>query len=110
MMFPALDPGLPREMLAILSLYLGTLLNGYSFAFSAVAIPDITMEMRWDSDSTYYDTEGILSPLRNNASLSFLPKILASDEELSWFGKDQTPCRSNSSKSSKFQPALSTWS
>ena len=46
-MFPALDPGLPRELVAILSLYLGTLLNGYSFAFSAVAIPDIKIEMRW---------------------------------------------------------------
>ena len=45
-MFPALDPGLPRELVAILSLYLGTLLNGYSFAFSAVAIPDIKIEMR----------------------------------------------------------------
>ena len=46
MRFPALDPGLPRELLAILSLYLGTLLNGYSFAFSAVAIPDMKREMR----------------------------------------------------------------
>ena len=46
MMFSALEPGLPRELLAILSLYLGTLLNGYSFGFSAVAIPDINNEMR----------------------------------------------------------------
>ena len=45
-MFSPLEPGLPRELLAILCLYLGTLLNGYSFAFSAVAIPDMKREMR----------------------------------------------------------------
>ena len=47
MMFSVLvEQGFPRELFAILCLYLGTLLNGYSFAFSAVAIPDINKEMR----------------------------------------------------------------
>ena len=36
-----------RELQAILTLYLGTLLSGYNSGFPAVAIPDIKQEMRW---------------------------------------------------------------
>ena len=45
-MFALLDIGLARELQAILTLYLGTVLIGISIGFSAVAIPDIKEEMR----------------------------------------------------------------
>lgn len=45
-MISVLRSGLVRELQAILTLYLGTLLGGYSMGFSAVAIPDIKIEMR----------------------------------------------------------------
>ena len=45
-MISVLRSGLARELQAILTLYLGTLLGGYSMGFSAVAIPDIKTEMR----------------------------------------------------------------
>ena len=46
MMFSVVSIGLRRELQAILTLYLGTLLIGYNLGFSAVAIPDIKAEMR----------------------------------------------------------------
>ena len=46
MMFDVLDSGTSREFLAILVLYLGTILNGYSFGWSASAIHDMKNEMR----------------------------------------------------------------
>lgn len=46
MMFSGVEPGLRREVQAILALYLGTLLNGYSYGWSAVALPDIEQEAR----------------------------------------------------------------
>ena len=45
-MFSALQSGFARELQAILTLYLGTVLIGFSIGFSAVAIPDIKEEMR----------------------------------------------------------------
>ena len=45
-MLSILDAGLVRELQAILSLYFGALLSGYSMGFSAVAVPDIKEEMR----------------------------------------------------------------
>jgi len=66
-MLSVLDSGLARELQAILTLYLGTILNGYSFGWSAVAIPNMKYEMS------------------HNGSLSVLPTIRASDEELTWF-------------------------
>ena len=69
-MLRVLDVGLGREVQAILSLYLGTLLDGYGVGFSAVAVPDIKEEMS------------------SNHSYSDIPRIEATDEELSWFGKD----------------------
>ena len=39
--------GLVRELQCILIIYLSILLNGYSSGFSAVAVPDVKMEMRW---------------------------------------------------------------
>ena len=43
------DVGLRRELQSILTMYLATLLNGYSSGFSAVAVPGIKeeMERRW---------------------------------------------------------------
>ena len=45
-MLAVLDPGLRRELEAILTLYIGTLLSGFSMGFSAVAVPDMKEEMR----------------------------------------------------------------
>ena len=44
-MLSLFEIGLMRELQAILSLYLGPLLLGYSNGFSAVAVPDIKSEM-----------------------------------------------------------------
>ena len=44
----ALDSDVARKAQAIFALYLGTLLNGYSFGWSAVALPDIQQEARSD--------------------------------------------------------------
>ena len=40
------EAGLARELQAIITLYLGTLLGGYSMGFSAIAIPDMKHDMR----------------------------------------------------------------
>ena len=45
-MLAVLDPGLVRELQAILTLYIGPLLSGFSMGFSAVAVPDMKEEMR----------------------------------------------------------------
>ena len=66
--------GLVRELQAILSLYLGVLLAGLSMGFSAVAVPDIKEEMRYR--------------VRSNSSYSIIPTIEATEDELSWFGKN----------------------
>ena len=63
------NAGLIRELQAILTLYIGTVLSGFNMGFSAVAIPDIKQEWNMKGNST-----------------SFLSRIEASDEELSWFG------------------------
>ena len=39
--------GLRKEVLAISTVLLATLLNGYITGFSAVAVPDIKKDMRW---------------------------------------------------------------
>ena len=57
-----------RETFAILTLYLGIILGGYNMGFSAIAIPDIKNEM-----------------LSNSTSV--IPKISATNDQLSWFGK-----------------------
>ena len=57
-----------RETFAILTLYLGIILGGYNMGFSAIAIPDIKNEM-----------------LSNSTSV--IPKISATSDQLSWFGK-----------------------
>ena len=46
MMLAVLDPGLRRELQAILTLYIGPLLSGITMGFSAVAVPDMKEEMR----------------------------------------------------------------
>ena len=46
-MLPALDVAAMRETRTILTIYLSTLLTGYSTGFSAVASPDIKEERRW---------------------------------------------------------------
>ena len=68
-MLAALDTGLLREARVILLVYLGVLLHAVNYGFSAVAMPDIKSEMR------------------SNSSGSYIPSVLATDEELSWFGK-----------------------
>ena len=45
-MLAVLDPGLVRELQAILTLFIGPLLSGFSMGFSAVAVPDMKEEMR----------------------------------------------------------------
>ena len=45
-MLALIELGLRRELQAILSLYLGPLLSGYTLGFSAVAGPDIREELR----------------------------------------------------------------
>ena len=45
-MFSISSTGFARELQAILTLYLGTVLIGFSMGYSAVAIPDINNEMR----------------------------------------------------------------
>ena len=60
--------GLVKEIFAISALYLASILEGYSLGFSAVAIPDINNEMN------------------NENSTSFITKISATTEQLSWFG------------------------
>ena len=65
------DVGLRREMGAVLSLYISTLLAGFTGGFSAVASPDMRLEMV------------------SNTSSSPLPTISMTEEDLSWFGKTQ---------------------
>ena len=57
-----------RETHAVLTVYLSTLIGGYSMGFSAVAIPDIKNEMKSESQN-------------------LISSIQASSEELSWFGE-----------------------
>ena len=56
-----------------MTIYIGTLLSGFSIGFSAVSIPDIKEER---NISTANQTEFPLRPME------------ASNEELSWFGKE----------------------
>ena len=63
--------GLVRELQAILTLYIGTLLGGFSMGFSAVTIPDIKQEWK----------------MRENKTSFFIPAIEALNEDLSWFGR-----------------------
>ena len=72
-MFSLLKSNFVREARAVLTVYLTTLIGGYSMGFSAVAIPDIKNEMK-SEDQTY-----------------FITSIQASNEELSWFGECQYP-------------------
>ena len=67
---PLLAPGLARELRAILTLYLGILLGGYNDGFSAIATPDIRHEGAGNSSREYS-----------------IPRIEATGEQLSWFGK-----------------------
>ena len=63
-----------REVRAIVTVYLATLLGGYSNGFSAIAIPDIKAEMTADNGSAYSDL--------------LIPRLeAASEEQLSWFGE-----------------------
>ena len=58
-----------RETWTVLIVYLGGLAHAYSYGFSAVAIPDIRNEMR-----------------ETNVT-RLIPSIIATDEQLSWFGE-----------------------
>ena len=60
-----------RETWTVLIVYLGCLAHAYSYGFSAVAIPDIRNEMR-----------------ETNVT-RLIPSIVATDEQLSWFGENR---------------------
>ena len=60
-----------RETWTVLIVYLGCLAHAYSYGFSAVAIPDIRNEMR-----------------ETNVT-RLIPSIVATEEQLSWFGEDK---------------------
>ena len=62
---------LVRETWTVLIVYLGCLAHAYSYGFSAVAIPDIRNEMR-----------------ETNVT-RLIPSIVATEEQLSWFGEDK---------------------
>ena len=47
------DLGLKRELPAISSVLLCTLLNGYIIGFSSVAVPDIKEDMRWRLEGSF---------------------------------------------------------
>ena len=66
-MISFLDGGLLRQIQAIFTCYLGSLLTGFSVAFSAIAIPGIKLDRA--------------------QQLSFVGSIEVSDANLSWFGK-----------------------
>ena len=85
-MLRVLDVGLVRELQAILSLYLGALIVGYSMGFSAVAVPDIKEERRYDTVLSLCITTSLTN--RSNHSYSDIPSIRVTEEGLSWFGKD----------------------
>ena len=66
-----ISSGLSREIIAIFALYLSNLIDGMSWGYSSTAIPDIKREMKMEN------------------STSFIPKISATDNQLSWFGKSK---------------------
>ena len=67
MMFNILDGDLFWQIQAIFTCYLGSLLTGFSVAFSAIAIPGIKLDRVHQT--------------------SFVGSIEVSNEHLSWFGK-----------------------
>ena len=67
-MLSLIESNFVMETHAVLTVYLSTLIGGYSMGFSAVAIPDIKNEMK--SENQY-----------------LISSIQASSEELSWFGE-----------------------
>ena len=69
-MFSIIKSDFLREAHAVLTVYMTTLIGGYSMGFSAVAIPDIKNEMKANDQS------------------NLITSIQASSEELSWFGED----------------------
>lgn len=69
-MFSLIKSDFVREAHAVLTVYMTTLIGGYSMGFSAVAIPDIKNEMK------------------SNDQSNLITSIQASSEELSWFGED----------------------
>ena len=69
-MFSIIESDFVREARAVLTVYLSSLLGGFVMGFSAVAIPDIKNEMKLSNES------------------NLITSIQASDEELSWFGKN----------------------
>jgi len=62
--------GLIRELQAIMTLYIGTVLSGFNMGLSAISIPGIKEEMSTGSKQ----------------HSSIFQAINASEEELSWFG------------------------
>ena len=79
-----------------MTVYLATLLGGYSNGFSAIAIPDIKAEMAADNGSAYSDLH--------------IPRLeAASEEQLSWFGEIVKLLTPPPLYPALLQPAVSTW-
>merc|ERR1719225_2614790 len=70
LLISSINHGFFRELWAILTLYLSTFLTGYGIGFAAVAIPDMKTE------------------IRSNETISFLPKLEATNDELTWFASN----------------------
>ena len=75
--------GIFRELQAVVSMYLGTIILGMSSGFSAVAIPDILAAGGVGGDNTTADNVTSLS--QNH--WYHIPPVRATLEELSWFGE-----------------------
>jgi hypothetical protein len=67
---------------------LGVLIGGIGMGYSAVAIPDILREAAsLASNNSSVDANSNISNNNNNSYSFVLPTIVATTEELSWFGK-----------------------
>jgi hypothetical protein len=67
---------------------IGVLIGGIGMGYSAVAIPDILREAAsLASSNSSVDTNSNISNSNNNSYSFVLPTIIATTEELSWFGK-----------------------
>ena len=76
-----IDSGLSRELQAILTLYLATVMGGFMMGFSAIAIPDIKNEITNCVNATDNATN-----INDNQCDSLIPVTMATGEQLSWFG------------------------
>ena len=81
MLLSNIESGLSRELQAILTLYLATVMGGFMMGFSAIAIPDIKNEIANCVNSTDDVTD-----INDSECDSLIPVTMATGEQLSWFG------------------------